>query len=121
MIALEEIQISPKKIDEIKIKEIDVQKLMSKGYIKEENGFLYITEEGIKRLSELYGLLDTLQRIYIDLSYGNKIKITDFDVKEIEKLKNEGLIEIKNEDIVITFEGIKTVAQRIAEKMARGH
>lgn len=119
LLALEEIQIAPRRKDEIRLKEVDVESLITKGYVKEENGFLYLTKVGVKRLSELYGILDVLQRIYIDLSYGREVKASEFNEEELKKL--EGLIEVKDGYIYLTFEGIKVVAQRIAEKMVRGH
>lgn len=119
LFALEEIQIAPRRKDEVRLKEVDVGSLVAKGYVKEENGFLYLTELGVKRLSELYGMLDVLQRIYIDLSYGREVKVSEFNEEELKKLK--GLIEVKDGYVYLTFEGIKIVAQRIAEKMVRGH
>ncbi|EZQ01970.1 hypothetical protein CM19_10825 [Candidatus Acidianus copahuensis] len=119
MLALEEIYIAPRKINEIKVKEINVNELVNNGLIKEEEGFLYLTDKGIRRLMELRGIMDELQRIYMSIASGKEIKQSE--VRNIEQLILDGYIIIDDDKVTLTFEGIKLVAQRIAEKMTRGH
>jgi predicted transcriptional regulator len=116
---LEEIESAPRKKDEIRMREINVDELISKGLVKEENGFLYLTEEGVRRLSQLYGLLDSLQKIYMNMSYNKETELKD--IENPDALLASGLIEIRNNHVYLTFDGIKVVAQRITEKMARAH
>jgi len=117
--ALEEIESAPRRRDELRIMEINIEELISKGLIREENGFLYLTENGIRRLSQLYGILDTLQEIYMNMAYNKNTEVKE--VKDLEDLLKSGLVEIKDNYVYLTFDGIKIVAQRIADRMARAH
>ncbi|AWR95551.1 hypothetical protein [Acidianus brierleyi] len=117
--ALEEIESAPRRRDELRMREINIEELISKGLIRDENGFLYLTENGIRRLSQLYGILDTLQEIYMNMSYNKNTEVKE--VKDLEDLLKSGLVEIKDNYVYLTFEGIKIVAQRIADRMARAH
>ncbi|MCY0873828.1 MAG: hypothetical protein OWQ47_02705 [Acidianus infernus] len=56
--------------------------------------------------------MDSLQEIYINMANGIKTKISEID----EKVLNSGLVEIKGDYVELNFEGIKLIAQRIAEK-----
>lgn len=117
--ALEEISSAPRRRDELRMIEIDVDSLIKKGLVREENGFLYLSEEGIRKLSQLYGLLDELQRIYINMSHERKTRVED--ITGLQELMKEGLVEVVEGEVTLTFEGIKTVAQRIADRMSRAH
>jgi len=115
--ALEEINTAPRRVNELRLKDININDLIKKGLVKEENGWLYLTDAGIKRLLELYGILDSLLEIYINMSSDIKTKISEID----ERVLNSGLVEIKGDYVELNFEGIKLIAQRIAEKMSRAH
>ncbi|BCS93149.1 hypothetical protein [Metallosphaera javensis (ex Sakai et al. 2022)] len=121
LLALEEINVAPRRREELVVSNIDVEKLLEEGLIKQESQFFYLTEKGLRELSKLYGILDTLQTIYMNMAFNRETRKEEIEEDVLKDLLSSGLIEIKEDVIILTFDGIRLVAQRIVEKMSRAH
>ncbi|ABP95093.1 hypothetical protein HA72_0921 [Metallosphaera sedula] len=112
---------APRRREELVMEKVDVEKLIEDGLIKQEGQFLYLTEKGLRELSKLYGLLDALQTIYMNMAFNKETRKEEIGENTLKDLLSAGLIEVNENTITLTFEGIKLVAQRIVEKMSRAH
>ena len=121
LLALEEIHVAPRRREELTLRGVDLEGLMRRGLVKEEGGLLYLTEAGVRELSSLYGLMDFLQVLYMDLAYGRKRGADEVDGDTLRELVESGLAEVREGSVELTFEGIKLAAQRITDKMSRAH